>query len=247
MRQPSTSERSISSGPVSSAADKLSDSRVSRAEAMARLLEAEIVDEVVGPGTRLGTKSELRERFGVATTTVNEAVRLLEMRGLVDARPGPGGGVFVAAGSAEMALSHSRLRFRWGSNTFADCLVVRDALDPLICREAARHHEAADIEALERILDQMETKLGDPRGYLRLNYKLHRRIARLCANAPLNRLYLTLLDFMEEGMERAEVDEFDGEAHLAEHRELIAAIAAGEGERLERAVTKQSPTHPGAR
>lgn len=245
MRPKASSSRSISSGPLPPADDKLTDSRVSRAEAMARLLETEIMDEVVAPGARLGTKGELRERFGVATTTVNEAVRLLEMRGLVEARPGPGGGVFVSAGSAEMALSHTKLRFRWGSSTFGDCLVVRDALDPLICREAARHHEDADIRALERILDQMEAKLDDPRAYLALNYKLHRRIARLCTNAPLHRLYLTLLDFMEEGMERAEVDEFHGEAHLAEHRELIAAIDAGEGKRLEAAISRQSPTLPG--
>jgi len=65
--------------------------RVSRAEAVARQLESEILGGLE-PGVRIGTKEDLRVRFGVAVATVNEAVRLLEMRGLIEARPGPGGG-----------------------------------------------------------------------------------------------------------------------------------------------------------
>src|SRR4051812_44075816 len=59
--------------------------RVSRAESVARELESEILAGVE-PGTRIGTKDELRRRFGVAVATVNEAVRLLELRGLISVR-----------------------------------------------------------------------------------------------------------------------------------------------------------------
>jgi DNA-binding FadR family transcriptional regulator len=229
--------------PMSAAEDTLLESRVSRAESLARELERQIMDEVVPAGGRLGTKAELRRRFGVATTTVNEAVRMLETRGLVAARPGPGGGVFVAAGSARMALSHSTLRFKRGGTTFHDYLFVRDTLEPAVCREAARNQTPEDIAALERILDQMEKRLDDPLGYMRANYRLHRRVAKLCANAPLHDIYLSLLDSMEREMEAAELADFDGAAHLAEHRELVAAIAAGEGKRLEKAIAKQSPSY----
>jgi DNA-binding FadR family transcriptional regulator len=142
-----------------------------------------------------------------------------------------------------MALSHSTLRFRRGSGGFTEALEVRDALDPLICREAARHHSPADIAALGRILDQMERRVEDPREYLRLNYRLHRRIAKLSSNAALHGIYLMLLDSMEKSLEAAAVDDFDTEGHLADHRELIAAIDAGEGERLEAAIAHQSPSY----
>ena len=225
--------------------DSLIESRVSRAESVARRLEAEIMDEVVSPGALLGTKEELRLRFGVAAATVNEAVRLLEMRGLIAARPGRGGGIFVASNSPGLALSHSTLRFKGGSSRFPDYLAVRDALDPLICREAARNHAADDIHALEKILGQMERTLDDPRAYMRLNFKLHRRIARLSANVPLHRIYCMLLDSMEEALERADLEDFDGAAHLVEHRDLVVAIDRGESPELEAAVARQSPSYTG--
>src|SRR5436853_2965979 len=81
------------------------EARVPRAEALARHLETEIVAEEFAPGDRLGTKDELRRRFGVAAATINEAVRLMDSRGLVSARPGPGGGVFVTDVSARSRLA----------------------------------------------------------------------------------------------------------------------------------------------
>jgi DNA-binding FadR family transcriptional regulator len=227
--------------------NSLIDSRISRAESVASRLESEIMDEVVAAGVLLGTKDELRQRFGVALATINEAVRLLEARGLIEARPGPGGGIFVSSGSAAMALSHSTLRFKGGSSGFSEYLAVRDALEPLICREAARNHEPNDIAALQRILDQMQARLDDPHEYMRLNYKLHRRIAKLSANAPLHGIYTMLLDSMQAALERADLEDFDGVAHLAEHRDLIVAIEGGEGKRLEAAIARQSPSYMGSR
>src|ERR1700716_1586114 len=88
--------------------------RVSRAEAVARELEREIL-EGQEPGVRIGTKDDLRTRFSVAVATINEAVRLLEMRGLIEARPGPGGGVFVSRPAARLALRPTVLGFKSGN------------------------------------------------------------------------------------------------------------------------------------
>jgi DNA-binding FadR family transcriptional regulator len=215
-------------------------SRVTRAEAVAREVEAEILDGSLPPGRRLGTKDHLRQRFGVAVATVNEAVRLLEMRGLIEARPGPGGGVFVA-GSARHAQRRGVLGFASGRASFSDCLEVRNALEPLVCREAALHHRDDDIRALRKILKAMERHADDPGAYLDLDFALHRRIAKMCRNAPLHSIYLTLIDVLQDAAAAGDVGELHGEADPAVHRELVDAIAAGEGPWLDAVVDRHTP------
>jgi DNA-binding FadR family transcriptional regulator len=214
---------------------------VSRAELVARELEREIADNL-DAGARLGTKEDLRQRFGVAVATINEAVRLLETRGLIEARPGPGGGVFVSRPSTRVAFSHAVLGFTSDSTTYEQCLELRDALEPLVDRYAARHHKAADIRALNKVLRKMECSTSDPQAFFQANWTLHRRIAKLCRNVPLRSVYLTMIDFLQESVEHAEFPDFDGEALLSVHRELVAAIDAGEGPQLEAAVAAHEPT-----
>ena len=221
-------------------------SRVPRAEAVARDLEAEILGDGLAPGERLGTKDDLRQRFGVAVATVNEAVRLLEMRGLIEARPGPGGGVFVANSSVRVALKRPGLAATWGAARFSDCMAIRNALEPLVCRDAAAHHTSEDMRALRRIQAEMGRHADDPVAYFELNWALHRRIAKMCRNAPLHSIYLTVLDFLEDGL-RGGDRRFDASADVEAHRELVAAIGAGPGERLEAAIERHTAISTHAR
>jgi GntR family transcriptional repressor for pyruvate dehydrogenase complex len=218
----------------------LRDSRLSRAEALARSLEDEISAGTVSAGDWLGTKEDLRQRFNVAVATVNEAVKLLDARGMVEVRSGPGGGVFVAAPDARMRKGPLIMGFQWAEATVADYQEVRTALEPLICMHALHHHSGADIRALEQIVDKMEASLGDPAAYVRLNTAFHRRVAKMSRNAPLRSLYVTLLDFYEHAIkvERMDVPESVDPSNIAIHRQLVRAIASGDHQALAAAIER---------
>jgi DNA-binding FadR family transcriptional regulator len=218
--------------------------RVSRASRVAQELEREILANVYGPGEWLGTKEDLRGRFGVAVATLTEALRLLETRGLTDARPGPGGGIFVTNAEARVTTAHSVFGLHSDPATFRHCLTVRDALEPLICRQAAFNRRATDIRGLEAIVAAMARHVDEPRAYFARNWELHRRLASLTSNVPLRTIYLTLTDYLEATLDHAVYHEFDGSSNVVIHRELVAAIAAGPGERLEAAIAAHAPMAP---
>jgi DNA-binding FadR family transcriptional regulator len=218
--------------------------RTSRAEQLAQELQREIAERR-SPGDRVGTKEDLRRRFGVAVATVNEAIRMLETHGLVETRPGPGGGVFVSRPNGRLTLKHAVLGFETGVTSYEECLELRDALEPAIDRHAARHHTARDIASLEALLVEMESATDDPRRFFAVNWTLHRQLGAICRNGPLRAMYLSLIDFLESTQAGAEFVGFDGDQLVTIHRELVAAIAAGEGPRLERAVARHRPTRPG--
>jgi len=219
--------------------------RVSRAARLAQELEASIRGDGREPGERIATKQELRERYGVAAATINEAVRLLETRGVVEARPGPGGGIFVARQAVRSAVRfahmHTVLGFPTESTTYRDCLIVRDALEPLICRAAAHALRGSDVATLRALVALMERNAEDPGTYFKCNWELHRRIAAFSENTPLRSIYLTLTEGLEAMLEQSEIGEFDGAASVAIHRELVDAIAAGPGPRLESAIAAHTP------
>ncbi|KEA64404.1 Transcriptional regulator, GntR family [Marinobacterium lacunae] len=68
---------------------KLSDLIVDEVKAM-------IVSEKLLPGDRLPSEKELIETFGCSKGTVREALKALEVEGLVWTRPGPGGGAWLS-------------------------------------------------------------------------------------------------------------------------------------------------------
>jgi GntR family transcriptional regulator, transcriptional repressor for pyruvate dehydrogenase complex len=215
----------------------LRHSRLSRAEALAREIEEEISAGVVTTGDRLGTKDDLRRRFGVAAATVNEAVKLLETRGLAGARPGPGGGVFVASPAERMRGGPMFMGFEWARAT-ADYHEVRSALEPVICRHAARHRTEADIRALRAILASMSAHLDEPRAYARYSAAFYRRIAKLTPNVPLRSMYVTLLDFFENESAGGDLPAAVHPGDVDVHRQLVDAIEQGEVPELEGAIRR---------
>jgi len=216
--------------------------RVSRAEVLARKLEQEIRAQAIPPGVRLGTKVELRERFGVAAGTLNEAVRVMETRGIVIARPGPGGGVFVADSPQERPGTVI-VELDGDSATLRDCVELRNSLEPAVCRAVARAHSAANTRRLRQLADAIAAGSDDPVTFRDSNWAFHRGVAALCPNRPLRDVYLAALGMLEEVMGGFGFTSY-GERAVAVHRELAEAIAEGEGPRLERAMRRHERRSP---
>ncbi|GAA2636377.1 FCD domain-containing protein [Actinomadura fulvescens] len=149
-------------------------------------------------GARLGTKAELRALCGVSVSTFNEALRLLQARGLVSVRPGPGGGLFAAEQSPMVRLGNSMLALDAEQTSVAEAIRIRDALDPLLIEDALWHASPADIAEMRAILGTMADAIdaGDPTAFVHANWRLHARISATSPHVLLRSLYTNLLDLI---------------------------------------------------
>ncbi|MEV0472905.1 FadR/GntR family transcriptional regulator [Streptomyces prunicolor] len=222
------------------------DTTTSRAELAAERLAALAAD--AEPGSRLGTKGELRALCAVSVGTFNESLRLLQSRGQVTVRPGPGGGIFSAVPSPMVRLGNSVLALDAQETDVADAVRIRDALDPLLIEDALWHASPADVAELRTHIDVMEAAVAsaDPVAFVHANWKLHARIAAISPNALLRSLYCNLLDLIESHT----LAVLPGEQPLGEyidqrhalHRDLVDALDRRDREEALRLIHEHNTT-----
>src|ERR1700712_3837817 len=129
-----------------------------RGEQLAAVLEARVHASGLAPGAAVGTLDELRAGTGFARATVSEAVRLLAERGVLEVRPGRGGGLFVAERGPVVRMRHTLLGVLdrgESATTVADAVELRAHLEELVDVGAARCASPADVEGFRARLAAM--------------------------------------------------------------------------------------------
>ena len=188
----------------------MSDLKSTQKDAYALILHA-IDIGTYKPGDRL-VESELAERFGVSRTPIREALQRLETQSLL-ARDGRS--LIVAS------LDH---------NQMAELYVVRSELEGLAARLAAQHATEEEIRVLRKMVADDEARVNDPTALARANRRFHKQVHL----ASHNRYLVQQLDLVYRSMALMATTslaaEGRGEVALDEHRRIVDAIAAGDGD-----------------
>lgn len=220
-------------------------SSVSRVEALASTIEQSLVDRRLAPGDRITTVAELRGTTGLAKQTITETLRLLADRGVVEIRPGRNGGAFVADSTPIVKIRRTLLAVPEGATTVADAADVRDALEELICLDAARVRSARDIAQLRTLARKMQ-RTASLVEFMKVNWALHERIAQITPNRVAQAVYLGTIRCISELSTPAASTAPDPGAYLdrrrAVHVELVEAIVSGDEKRTAKAVRAHKGT-----
>ncbi len=217
----------------------------SRADLLAAALDEQIRSEDLAPGTMVGTLAGLRAETGLAKATVSEAVRLLRERGVVEIRPGRGGGLFVAARSPVVRLRHTLLSVTEEPTAVLDAIELRDHLEALVDTGAARCRSEHDVHELRAALEVLRGA-PDWDSFMHANWALHERIAGICPNAMARAVYVGTLGHLSATSARPADDGAASAAYRVErylvHEELVEAIVAGDVDRVRAAVVRHHTT-----
>lgn len=162
---------------------------------IARLIEDEIVEKGWESGHFIGRRQELAARYSVAPATLGESIQLLRSRGLVDAKPGPGGGIFVTDASPFTGLIDELLSIRESPVTLNDSLRVLDSLDGTILHDAIEHATEQDVRDLRLRARALRDSWDEPTREREI-WALHSRIAEISPNELLRSLYRNLVEFI---------------------------------------------------
>lgn len=223
----------------------LSEDRRTQGDRLAERIEALVSERSLKPGELVATKDELRRWSGNARATVNEAVRILYDRGRVVARPGPGGGVFVAKGNPLVTLGRTLLDVGEQAERIEEMIAVRDHLETMIFEEAVRHRCDADVDELKVEMEAIRASRDDASEFLSRIWSLHEKIAKITPNSVLSDLYLGLLDSLRSSV--VDVAHPGGarsvgyvESRVDAHQALVDTISSGDESRIPAALAAHS-------
>lgn len=123
--------------------------RVKRALILAREIVDDIQTNAQGPGDRLPGEDEMLARYDVARATLREALRFLELQGVIYLRPGRGGGPIVSRPQTANFASSMALILQFMDTDLGALLDLREAIAPAVAERAAENATLADLAALE--------------------------------------------------------------------------------------------------
>jgi GntR family transcriptional repressor for pyruvate dehydrogenase complex len=191
-------------------------------ELVAERLEARIGDGLAA-GDVLPPERELMEQYAVGRSSVREALRMLESRGLIESR---GHGTFVVAAPRNPFSDGLGMLLAGGQTDLQQLFEVRGVLEGEIAALAAERRSDEQLARLRAAVDAMDHGLAAEETYIAADIDFHLALAE----ATGNRFVVHLMDAVRDQLLAAfgTVFHVPGSPALsvAEHRAIADAVEA---------------------
>lgn len=196
-------------------------------------IESDLLDGRLAPGDRLPGERELAASLGVGRSSVREALRVLEVMGLIRTGTGSGptsGAIIIATPRGGMS---ALLRLQVAASGFPLDDVVRTRL---VLESAVVEALAADAgrstDAAHAVIDAMESPELTTAEFLALDAQLHLAFAEASGNVVIAAMMAGLRSSIESYVQAGAAGIADWEAAAArlrsEHRAILDAVDAGD-------------------
>ncbi len=180
------------------------------------------------PGDRLPSERDLAEKFNVSRPTVREAVRALVVLGVI--RSHHGGGIYVSGLEAADLLQPLSFFLTLHKVEVDSLYHARQLIEGEIVALAAKVVTPDDLAALAALIDAQELVVGNPAEYRVLDTRFHQMMASIAANPFLARAASSMNVLGLEFRKTASENEAVIRLSIADHRRILAALAARDSE-----------------
>lgn len=200
------------------------------AEAVARDILTRISTDGLKVGSHLPSEAQMLAHYRVGRGSLREALRILEVHGIIKIKAGPGGGPVVAGVTTSNFGRMATLFFQAGGMTFREVIDSRLVLEPILARLAAERHQKDELEELLHA----RTSTESDQEYLRTSANFHRHVASMAGNRILSLISHAIEDVFHERVVGMLYPPEKRKDVVRAHDEIADAIAAGDGDKAER-------------
>ncbi|MCK9895948.1 FadR/GntR family transcriptional regulator [Frankia sp. AgB32] len=185
-------------------------------------------------GTNLPSEAEMIENYRASRGSVREALRILEVQGLISIRPGPGGGPMLVGPRSTFLARTETLFFHLLQARYAHLLRGQAALEPLMARLAAANPERAQVRELEQFVTSSPAD-GDQDTYRDRAASFHTALIAASGNPVLGLVCQSIRDIALARIEHPVFNEpHERHTTMAAHAAIAQAVLLGDANLAER-------------
>ena len=192
-------------------------------EKVAEQIQRLIRDGLLKPGDMLPPERELAETFQVSRSSLRDAIRALELMGMVEARQGEG--TVVRAPSGEAVANPLTAVLLQQREFVSELLELRGMIEPTLAARAATHASAEELAHLEDILRRQKEKVDRGELAIEEDSEFHYSIARAAENKVVLQVVDVFMDLLRESRKQSLQVEGRLQRSLASHHQILSAIA----------------------
>jgi DNA-binding FadR family transcriptional regulator len=149
---------------------------------LAQRIVTEVADRRLTVGAALPSERDMLQDYGVARGTLREALRFLEIQGVITIKTGPSGGPLVGEPGSRHVASVIAMMLQLERAPFRSVLEARATLEPAMAAQAALRIGPEDLERLNDSVHRMRAHLEDLDFFLHENEAFHHIIAGASGN-----------------------------------------------------------------
>jgi DNA-binding FadR family transcriptional regulator len=211
--------------------------KMKRSDQIVESVKRWVVVKDIQPGDRLPNEKALMELFECSKGTVREALKSLEVQGLIRLKTGPGGGAILAQVPYPLASQLLRNYLHFQHPTGPDIYRLRKLVEPELAYLVVGKLTAEDLQLMEKLTESCARPPADIKERLQqriAELDFHSILAERCPDPLLAFIGRFLNDLIKDLVIYQKVHlpeqlEFSRE-NLNYHRQLLVAYKAEDGE-----------------
>ena len=204
--------------------------RMTFEEAMQQIVDAISAGDL-RPGDRLPSERTLAKLMEISRPTLREATGVLAGAGVIDVKPGPGGGMFVKSDVIPVRLLEKQSELRIGE--VVAVLEARRLIEPGVAQLAAVYGTDEDFDFMRQTIELQRACLAEPRRFAEIDLRFHLTIARATQNAVLVAIMRSILRRIAIARDMLQRVAGDADASIALHERTLAAILGGDADEID--------------
>jgi len=156
-------------------------------------IEEAILQGRLKAGDRLPAERDLKEMLKTSRSTLREALRVLEQKGLIEIRLGTGGGAVVKAVSSDQISQSLGLLIRSQQVSLGQLAEFRERFEGDVVELAASRAEEIDLVTLRNLLEEAARYAAGGDEKLEAFLEVDKKIHLLFAHMTRNPIYISIL------------------------------------------------------